>query len=484
MLFNNFYILFLAEYKYFVATIFLTLFMKKFKPILLIAAAVVALLAVYILFFRKTATASELIQPVKRGDFEVLVVTTGELRSKSNTRISVPSSLQQVGIYQIKIADMVSEGTTVKTGDFVASMDNSALTEKISQLQLEIDRAQAEIKKTSLDTMLEMRGLRDEIVNLKYDLRQKLLEKEQSKYEAPAEIKRVELEHEKTERSLVQKEQNYKTKEVQALTRMQILNSGLQMQQNRMNNLVKLMGQLNITAPKTGMVIYEKNWNGQKKSVGTQIDLWNPTVASLPDLSQMEVVTYINEVDIQKMKVGQQVTISLDAAADKKLKGIVTNVANIGEEKPNSDAKVFEVLIDVLTKDESLRPAMTASCQILAEKYEKVLQVPLDAIYTAQKTSFVFKRDGNQAVRQEVKVHTVNETSALIINGLKDGDALYYSMPSDTSGLALKTIDPKKATVPKQMVQIDSVLVKQLKQQAAKEKTGGDGGADVIVIEE
>lgn len=456
--------------------------MKKLKSLLLLGTLLLVALASYFIFFRKTASASELLQTVKKGDFEMLVVTTGELRSKSNTMISIPSSLQQVNIYQIKIGDMVAEGTTVKQGDFVASLDNSAITEKISQQRLEMDKMNAEIRRANLDTMLEMRGLRDEIVNLKYDLRQKLLEKEQSKFEAPAEIKRVELDHERTERSLKQKEDNYKTKTIQAQTKLQIMDNSLAQLQNRMNNLEKVLGQLTITAPKSGMVIYEKNWSGQKKGIGSQIEIWSPTVATLPDLSQMEVVTYINEVDIQKIKVGQQVQISLDAIADKKLRGVVKNVANIGEEKPNSDAKVFEVVIDILTKDETLRPAMTASCQILTGKYEKVLQVPLDAIYTSQQTSFVFKKSDKGLVKQEVKVYAVNENAALITNGLQEGDRLYYSLPSDTSGLKLLHLDSTKAIIPKQLVQIDTAMVKNLKLQASKEnRQNADDGGTIII---
>lgn len=450
---------------------------------LLIAALLVIILAIYFIFFRKTATASELVQAVKKGNFELLVVTSGELRSKSNTTITIPTGLQQVNIYQIKIADMVPEGTTVKKGEFVASLDNSALSEKVSNQRLEIDKAEAEIRRSKLDTMLELRGLRDEIVNLKYDLRQKLLEKEQSKFEAPAEIKRVELEYEKTERSLKQKDDNYKTKTIQAQTKLQILASSLAMLQGRMDNLVKVMSQLNIVAPKAGMVIYEKNWNGQKQGIGSQVEVWNPTVATLPDLTQMEVVTFINEVDIQKIKVGQQVEISLDAMADKKLKGVVKTVANIGEEKPNSDAKVFEVVVDILTKDETLRPAMTASCRILTGKFENALQVPLDAIFTTQQTSYVFKKEAGKLVKQQVKVHAVNETAALIINGLREGDQLYYSLPGDTTGLKLLMVDSTKAVVPKQLVTIDSAVIKQM-QKAVKDSRAESNGTNAVIIEQ
>lgn len=454
------------------------------KILISIGALLILSVTAYAFFFKSKEVSRDILVDVKKNDFEVNIVTTGELRSKSMTRISAPTRLQQLGIYQIKIADMVPEGTFVKEGEFVVSLDPSDVQTKIKDQQLNIDKKNAEIKQASLDTMMELRTLRDEIVNMKFDLQQKILEKEQSKYEAPAEIKRVELEYEKAQRTLRQKEDNYKTKQIQTQTKMQILGSDLKQLTNYMDGLTSILSQLTISAPKSGMLVYDKNWNGQKKTVGTQIELWNPTLATLPDLSQMEVLTYVNEVDIQKVKVGQAVDIGLDAAADKKLKGIVKSVANIGEEKPNSDAKVFEVLIDVLTQDPIIKPAMTVSCKISAEKYKDVLQVPLEAIYNDAKGSFVFKRADGSTVKQYIKVYAVNESNALISNGVKDGDRVYHSLPSDTTGLKIIVPDSTKEIKPKQLISIDTTQAKKLKEQAGKEsKTqGGDANSGIIIV--
>ncbi len=437
----------------------------------------------YAFFFRDKKTNRDILVEVKKNDFEVNILTTGELRSKSMTMISAPTKLRQLGIYQIKIADMVPEGTLVKEGAFVVSLDNSDVLTKIKDQQLNIDKKNAEIKQASLDTMMELRTLHDEIVNIGFDLEQKVLEKEQSRYEAPAEIKRVQLEYEKAERTLRQKKDNYKTKQIQTQTKMEILGSDLKQLTNYMEGLTSILSELTINAPKSGMLVYDKNWNGQKKSVGTQIELWNPTLATLPDLTQMEVLTYVNEVDIQKVKVGQAVDIGLDAATDKKLKGVVKSVANIGEEKPNSDAKVFEVLIDVLTEDPILKPAMTVSCKIATEKYKDALQVPLEALYNDANGSFIFKRADGSLVKQYVKVYTVNESNALITNGLKEGDRIYHNLPSDTTGLKMFKPDSTSEIKPQQLIRIDTADAKRLKDQAGKEsKTQGGGGNSGIII--
>jgi HlyD family secretion protein len=84
----------------------------------------------------------------------------------------------------------------------------------------------------------------------------------------------------------------------------------------------------------------------------------------------MRSKTYVNEVDIQNIEKGQTVEVGLDADSEKQLSGIVESVANIGEQRRGSDAKVFEVLININESDTTLRPAMTTSNSILIDKYE------------------------------------------------------------------------------------------------------------------
>src|SRR5690606_2594225 len=92
---------------------------------------------------------------------------------------------------------------------------------------------------------------------------------------------------------------------------------------------------------------------------------WDNVVATLPNLNEMISKTYVNEIDISKVKTGQKVQIGVDAFPDRKYTGEVTEVANIGEQMRNSNAKVFEVRIRVNEFDSILRPAMTTKNTII-----------------------------------------------------------------------------------------------------------------------
>ena len=422
----------------------------------LIALGLITIASYYFFIQKSQADGPQaLTAQVKDGRFDVFVISTGELKAKNQTEITAPSAqLRDAGIYsELKIEDLVQEGTVVKTGEYVASIEKNPIMSKLGDASIEVDKKTSEFSQARLDTTLTLREARDELYNLKFAVEQAKLEKEQSRFEAPATIRQKEIELEKAAKSFQRKSENYKTRVKQAETKVSIIHSDLMLALTKQKRLTDLLGKLTIMAPKEGMVIYSRNWNGAKKIVGSTVNTWDPTVATLPDLTQMQITTYINEVDIQKIKVGQFVEIGLDAEPGKRLEGGVAQVANVGEQKPNSDAKVFEVVIDVLTKDPKLRPAMTTSCKIHAGSYQGVLSIPLEAVNNEKDQSFVFKKDGLGWTKQQILIGAVNETSAIVYGGLRKAEDVLLTFPTDTSNLSWQKITGKH-TEPKPLEDI------------------------------
>jgi multidrug efflux pump subunit AcrA (membrane-fusion protein) len=147
----------------------------------------------------------------------------------------------------------------------------------------------------------------------------------------------------------------------------------------------------------------------------------------------MESLTYVNEIDIQKVKKGQKVIVGLDAVKGKVLDGTVTSVANIGEQRPNSDSKVYEVIIEIAATDSLLRPAMTTSNEIQVDRLADAISIPLEAIHAQDSLSFVFLKNGLTTTMQQVELGLINENEAVIHKGISITDRLFLSMPEDTS---------------------------------------------------
>lgn len=76
---------------------------------------------------------------------------------------------------------------------------------------------------------------------------------------------------------------------------------------------------------------------------------------------------------------------------------MVLSVANIGEQLPNTDAKVFEVISKIDGSDPILRPSMTTGNQIITKTFSDVLFIPLETVFaTIDSIPFVYKKDGTR----------------------------------------------------------------------------------------
>src|SRR3954468_21012550 len=366
---------------------------KRWLPMLIVALLIAGPIAWY--KWPSTASAAEaaLTAPVKQGNFKVTVTTTGELRARKFVQIQGPNS-QAAQIYQTKITWIVPEGTIVKEGDKIAELDRGPAATRLQTVMLDNQKASAEFTNASLDSTLNLAVAREEVRTAEYSLEEKKLAKEQAKYEAPTIQRQAQIDYEKAQRALEQSKRNLDTKTKQAVAKMTVAGADLGRQQNNLKTVQDAIAGFTINAPSPGMVIYVREWNGKKKGVGSQWQPWDPTVATLPDLTQMESETYVNEVDVRKLALGQKVQISLDADPAKRLSGTVTHIANVGEQRPNQDSKVFEVKIDIATRDTTLRPGMTTANAIEVASVPRVLSVPLEAVVSDGGFSYVFKKDG------------------------------------------------------------------------------------------
>ncbi len=411
----------------------------KNKRIIIVSSVLVGSLLVFFLLMGSSGSEeTSIIVDVERGEFVVEVATTGELEAKNSTKIQGPNNLRNFRIYQISVQSIIPEGTVVEKGDFVAALDPSELNTKIQDRQLELDEEEAEYEQTQLDTTLQMREERDKLVNLRYEVQEAQLKLDQSQYEPPATIRQNEIALEKAKRTLEQAEEALKIRQRQNVAKMRAAATEVYKDKRELDAMKDVLKEMRIVAPEPGMVIYTKNWDGKPIKEGSTIGTWGgAVVAELPDLSEMNSITYVNEVDIRRIKEGQPVKLGLDAFPDKKLTGKVTKVANVGMQRPNSDAKVFEVMIEINEVDGTMRPGMTTSNTIITNQFDDVLYVPLEALHSfSDSISFVFITDGINYKRQEVKVGHTNSDAAIIEIGLEESDRVYLSMPSSSTDLS------------------------------------------------
>ncbi len=400
-----------------------------------IIIGVITLIIMSFIFWPESES-EKLYNIVQKGNFRIEVNTSGELKAKKSEDIKGPTSLRAHGIWQIKITDIVSEGTYVKKGDYVAQLDKSEVGTKMIAAATEVEKITSEYEQARLDTAIEMMKLKNDLLNLKYEIEEKQLIFDQSSYEAPAVQRQAEIDLEKAERSYKQSTSNIGLKRKQNAAKLHQVRLSLKQEQSKLDRLEELVQELQILAPKDGMVVYKRTWNGTKITSGSQISVWDPTVATLPDLSKMVTKTYVNEIDISNLKKGLKVDLTIDAFPDKNFTGEVVDVANVGEQLPNSDSKVFEVTVEINEKDTLLRPAMTTNNEILVEELKDVLFIPQESVFVNDSISYVVLKTGLGLKRQEVSLGKTNANFVVILKGLSEKEEFLMVKPEDIESIS------------------------------------------------
>ena len=406
------------------------------KRIFYIAIPAVLLLVLYFSLRKGEADLSQITVNVQRGTFNSVIFSSGQLESEKSESINIPEKLndRNLRIYELTITDMVEEGTWVDSGSYVATLDHKAVEEQLKAAQDEMDRTLSEYEDSKIDSNLNLSNQRDLIVNARLDLEEKKIIMEESVYESPSIQKKAAMDNDKAARKLEQEQKAYILKRKQEENRVDRRYISYRQVLERSQELDKLFNSLEITAPKAGILTYFKYPWGEITKTGSKVGPYNSVIATIPEMTNLISRTYINEIDISKIKIGQNVKLGIDAFPAKELTGEVIAVANIGQAMPNSDAKVFEVKIKIFGKDKDLKPAMTTSNAIQANTFVDTLMLASDAVFENDSLKFVYLGKDNQ-VKQIVWLGDENENYVLIRKGLKKDDVVWLTEPANANEL-------------------------------------------------
>jgi HlyD family secretion protein len=368
---------------------------------------------------------------VKKGNFYIDIVETGEINATQSLNISSPALSWRFGA--LKINYIVDDGKLVNKGDTLVLFDPSEIYKSKIDALAELEIAQAELKKLRAEQASKIQELESslKINEINFDIAK--INLEQASYEAEVTKKEIQLKLEKTEIEL--KKARAEIQNQQKIHREEVTQSKLKIKQLEANleEANVTLKKLTVVSPGSGIAIIGKNWSTQNKwQVGDQP--WSGTLLiQLPDLTELKVETDINEVDIAKIKKDQEAEIRLDAFSDKMYKGNVIAVATLAKFKDEDKSKIKVFPIEILLKktSEELLPGMTVSCRIIVDEINDVLFVPLEAIHKEATGSFVFLKSGNSYKKKTIVTGLSNNDYIIVTEGIKEGDNVALSIPAE-----------------------------------------------------
>ena len=195
-----------------------------------------------------------------------------------------------------------------------------------------------------------------------------------------------------------------------------------------------------IKTPISGYIIGKPTPVGQTISSGISEP---QVIMSVATLDNMEIEAMVDESDIGKVKVGQQVNFTVDAFPDETFTGKVRLVSRKAEKENN--VIYYKVYVTVDDAKNKLLPTMTARADIVIDRVENATMVPLNCIYSEGKRRFVKKYNTKTKEVAEVDVHLgLSNDNNIIATGcdLQHGEKLLVKSIVSQQKQSAKNVGP------------------------------------------
>lgn len=348
--------------------------------------------------------------PLFRGDFEEEVLLTGELKAVRARTIVAP----ETSIFQMRIQYLPEEGSEVKQGAPLVDFDNTALADRVQDLETRI-----------LDAETQIAAKRSELATSLMDLE---IERTQKKYEADKAVVRAAIDPEVVSRKEFAERQFEKRKALMELAEVQeridrthskgqaeldVLIIDKEKLERDLLSTRKDLEILSVKAPQDGLVVYEYREGSQLKwREGDNVWPGQPVV-SLPDLSEMEVLFSVSEVDAPRLRAGMPLRITIDSVPQRELSGRIVEIPSMAVTRDSdSRVRIFRIRSTLSeTIHGVMKPGMSVLGRVSLGRRAGALLVAREAVTQDGTRYRITKRNGGSAAAEQQEIHPVGRNA-------------------------------------------------------------------------
>ncbi len=349
--------------------------MKKFKKVLLRVSIVAAVVAAGWGSYRLVRQLPERQREVpttrvRRGDVVVRTFSRGELRAVRSMTLIAPNLFGTVQV--TKLAPL---GAFAREGDLVVEFDDAEVLSRLEEKQLELEQVAERIKKAEADLAIRRNQDEVELLRARYAVRRAELEVKRNELLSAIDAKKNILNLEEAKRRLDKLKSDIESRRKQAEAELAVLREERNKAELELAREQQRLRQVKLLAPMSGLVAIRQQRTGFFFA-GTQLpdiregDELRPgmPVVDILDLSELEVVARVGELDRANLHEGQQVLIRLDALPDKTINGKIKTLSGTASADvySNDPAKKFDVTFEV-----DMRELLTA----LGAKPEQIQRI-------------------------------------------------------------------------------------------------------------
>jgi HlyD family secretion protein len=362
---------------------------------------------------------------------------TGSTSAGNFANIAAPL-LRGPGSRDLTLIDLATPGSWVKAGDVVAQVDATQLRDRIDDVDAQIQTAGSDIRKRMADQTMQLENLRQSIRVAQARLEKARLDFGASEIRTPVDQELLKLSVEEYEASYKSAETDYKLRLASNASDLRLLEIARERHVRNRNNYVHNLERFTIRSPMEGLVVMlslVRSGDMAQVQVGDQMAPNQPFMR-IVDPNSMRVDAMINQVESERLRVGQPVVATFDAFPGIRLKGRVDSIGAIatGGRWQNFFVRNVPVKVALLEQDRRVIPDLSAAADVIVREERNVLVAPLSAIYDEDGKTVAYVRNASAGFTPvEVRLGMRNHTHAAVLSGLNEGDEVALQPPTVTA---------------------------------------------------
>jgi multidrug resistance efflux pump len=377
------------------------------------------------------------VAPVQRGEIDLKVHATGELRASHSITLNAPA----VGGDALQITRLVQTGRPVKKGDVVIEFDPSEQHYKLEQNRSELLQAEQEIIKAKADAAVQT--AEDKVLLLKdrYAVRKAELDVQKNELVSKIDADKNILALAQAKRVLAEQEKDIESHKATGQAATYLAQEKYNKAKLGMDQAQQNLDKIRVTAPLDGLISIQKNMNASGGFFFTGMTLPDyhegdqvqpgSAIAQVVDPQGLDLTAQIGEQDRENVKNGQPVEITFDALPARVFHGTVKSVGGMSVRQffSNNTNGHFDVSIRLADEDARLQSGFTAKIVFLGGTRGNVIYLPRLAIFLKDGKRIVYLKTGNGYEQHEVTIQYQNESRAAV-QGLQSGDQVALVDPT------------------------------------------------------
>ena len=371
---------------------------------------------------------------VRWGNLDQTVAVTGQTMSPHFASIIIPVQRGR-GRGQLHLTKLASGGSVVRAGDVVAEVDALVLKEQLSDMDDSVSQWEADVRKRKAQQAVEWESLAQNLRNSRANADKAGADRRSAEVRSPIDREILRLGQEEAEARYRQQREALPLKQISIEADLRILQIYRDWLQLRRDSMAKDLENFTFRAPMDGMVVMGNVYrpgasDSAQYKVGDQVRP-GQVLMKIMQTSSMQLAGAVNQVESRLLQVGQPAKVFFDAIPGLTLQGKVQKVGAIAVRgrRENYFVRSVAATVEIEGSDPRLIPDLSGAAEILIDRQENVLVLPLEALFGQGDQEFVYLKTGESFEKHQVEVGTRSYTHAEVLSGLSADQIVATELP-------------------------------------------------------